>query len=491
MLFCPPVRRSSCHSLDLSWIRAFAALAVIAGVCACSQRTEERGAPRIREDVLAAAPARPPIVLIVADALRADRLGSYGSKGGHTPTLDAIARTGVRVERAIAPAPWSQPSIASLFTGLYPGAHGVTRYEAAFAGAIAGEPPHRVLEARFDTLAERLGRAGYTTAGFTASPFLAAAFGFDEGFDHYESPEPGESWSGEELTGAALEWLDARDDADPVFLYLHYMDAHGPYEASPERLDPLLDAVEALKDPRPLSAEEREHLGYLERLPRRAVDPARHAHLAGTLAYWRARYDGAVRELDAHLADLVAALEARGLWREALVIVTADHGEALLDGGLWDHGRSVQHVEVNVPLLWRWPGVLPSGGSAAETASLVDVLPTLLELLDLPPAPEAQGRSLARALVGQPSGDAAPVFAEAVRSGPQQRAVYRGDYKLVRSEGASGWSDRLYALEDGHPEREDLAARRPELHRALAAALDEHLRANAARASADGNGAGR
>lgn len=494
------MRFPSRHFPVLSWIRAPIACAVAASMWACSDApappgqdgadgAAPRGAPTLEAG---RADARPPVVLVVVDALRADRLDAGGEEA-LAPTLDAIAREGVVVERALAPAPWSQPSIASLFTGLYPGVHGVTRYETAFEAAVEGHPATRVFPDRFRTLAEVLRDAGYETAAFVANPFVAASFGFDQGFDHYASPPPGESWRGDQLADAATAWLDGRDTSRPPFLYLHFMDVHGPWDAAPSRLEPLIDAVDALDAPRRLSVAERERLGYLGRLPRDAVDPARHARLSDTLEYWRARYDGAVRELDAHLGALVAALRKRGLWDASLVIVTADHGEALLDGGRWGHGGSVQDAELRVPLVWRWPQALPAGASLEATAGLVDVLPTVADLLGLDPPDGIQGRSLASALRAG-SGDhltPVPLFAEAVRSGPAQEAVYRGRYKLVRvqhDDDGAGPVDHLFDLDGGDaPEHRDVGAQRPEVRRALAAALDAHLRADAVRAEAPMN----
>lgn len=439
---------------------------VLALACAAPERAREVGPP--------------PVVLIVADTLRADRLGSYGSTEGHTPGLDAIASQGVTIDPVIAPAPWTQPSIASLFSGTYPGVHGVTRYRSAVAGAMRGEPQVPVLGGSFDTLAEALRRGGYETAAFVANPFVARDFGFGQGFDHFTSPSAHERWPGAELNRAALAWLDARDGTRPPFLYLHYMDAHGPWEAAPERLDPLLDAVAALPEPTVLTLEQRERLDYLWRLPRGARDPARHARLSRTLEYWQARYDAAVRELDAQVAALVAALEERGLWQHALVVFTADHGEALLDRGLWDHGFSVQGAELHVPLLWRWPGELPAGLRVAGAAGLVDVLPTLLDLLSLPPIPDAQGRSLADALRGGPLPETA-VFAQAVKSGPEQQAVYRGGYKLEQVLGREAVEDRLYTIAEDPLETEDVGSRHAQTLDALRAALDDFRRDNAAR----------
>jgi arylsulfatase A-like enzyme len=427
---------------------------------------------------------RPDIVLVLVDTLRADHLGAYGSGDKNSPTLDALAAEGVVFERVIAPAPWTQPAVASLFAAVYPGAHRVLSYELAVDGAVFDRPRVAVFDERFTTLAEALSDGGYATAAFVANPFVAPDFGFDQGFDHFEAPASSRRWSGAMLHEKALSWLGERDPERPFFLYLHYMDVHGPYEAPPEVLDPLLEQVERLVDKRALTPEEHAALDYLGRPPRAPTSRAHHDALRGFLEYWRARYAAGVRVMDGHLAALRRDLQALGIWDDTYLIVTADHGEALLDQGRWDHGFSVQDVELHVPLVLRWPGVLAAGRRVAETVRLIDLMPTLLDQLGLPAVADTQGVSLAAHLAGTRAQPLPPAFGEAVKHGPEQQALYADDFKLVRVAGSDDEEpvEWLRDLTADPAETRDAGAAHPERRAALSAALDRQLAENTARA---------
>lgn len=427
-------------------------------------------------------PRRPDVVMVLADTVRADRLGAYGHPGGLTPTLDAVAREGVLFERVVAQAPWTQPSVASLFSAVYPGVHQVLDYDVAFSGALAGQAVRPVLDARFTTLAEALRSGGYATAAFVANPFVKGEFGFAQGFDHFDASFATIDAPGSAVNEALFAWLDRRDDRRPLFLYLHYMDAHGPYDADPELLEPLLEAVEAAPDKRELTPQELERLHYLRRPPSQPGDPERHRRLEHYREYWVARYEAGVRQLDRRLAALRTGLEQRGLWQRAYLVVTSDHGEALLEHGLWDHGFSVADPELHVPLLLRWPGVLPAGLRVPSPVRLIDLGPTLLEQLGLPALAGAQGLSFAARLRGEPAADAPAALAEAVKAGPEQKALYRGRYKLVQVGEGSGVRQRLFDLAADPDERVDAGPAAPEELAGLRRALGRQLAENRERA---------
>ena len=178
----------------------------------------------------APAPEKPNIVLIVVDTLRADHLGSYGYERDTSPVIDAFARENVRFDYAVATAPWTAPSIASIFTGLYPTAHGVTRF--TFKDDWQpGRATASVLSDDLDTLAEGLKRRGYQTVGVTANAWVADYLGFAQGFDSFRTLD---HQPAHRVNAEAFTFLDAHGREDPpFFLYLHYMDPHEPY-ASPE-----------------------------------------------------------------------------------------------------------------------------------------------------------------------------------------------------------------------------------------------------------------
>lgn len=421
--------------------------------------------------------SRPNIVFVVIDALRADRLGVYGGPTENSPAIDAIAREGATVERAIAQAPWTQPSVASLLSSVYPSVHGVDDFHWAMEATFGDEPKVAVLDEIFPTLPEVLRANGYRTAGFVANPFLDAAFGFARGFDHFDASFAAIAAPGIDVNTAARAWLDRRDRAAPAFLYLHYMDVHGPYDAPAEILEPLLDAVERAEPTERLSRSAERRLGYLHTFPAVMPRPDRHTKLSRYREYWIARYDAGVREMDGHLAALRAALEAAGVWRDALVIVTSDHGEALFEHGFWDHGHSLYDAELHVPLIVRWPGVIPAGRRVQATVQLIDVMPTILDQLRIPAPEGLQGRSIARDLTDGAASEPALAIAEALKGQPEARAIYAGGWKLIEEADARS---TMYDLVVDPRERRDVGG----AHGEEAARLRRILAAHAARAAA-------
>ncbi len=376
-------------------------------------------------------PPRPNIIFVLIDTLRADYLGVYGNPRRSTPNIDAIAADGTVFDRAIAPAPWTQPSMASLFASVHPGVHRVLDYRQAFAGAEQDAAKVSVFDDRFETLAESLQAGGYATAAFVANPFVVADYGFDQGFDHFDSSFAKNTTPGRQVNQAAFAWLAMRDANQPFLLYLHYMDAHGPYNTGGDVLEPLLEEVERLPTKHRLTEEEVQRLNYLRKPPASRFDPARFQRLGWYREYWAARYEAGVRMADRFIGELRDGLVKMGLWEGSYVILTSDHGESLCGHGFWDHGLSTYHPELHVPLILRWPGQLPAGRRVRETVRLFDLMPTLLDQLRLPPPSIVQGRSLVPYLADPPLAEPRIAFAEGVKFGPEQKAVYVGLWKLM------------------------------------------------------------
>jgi len=297
--------------------------------------------------LLAAVTAAPPanLLLVTIDTLRADRLHAYGH-AIDTPATDALARTGVVVEDATVQVPQTRPSHASLLTGRQPYEH---RIRDNFS------PP---LDRSTPTMATLLQARGYDTAAFIASVVLTASSGLDRGFAFYDDPfsptsaavVEGEERRGDEVVSSALAWL-GKKRARPFFAWVHLYDPHAPY-APPE--------------------------------------PYRKQY-AGRL------YDGEVAYADAQVGRLLDFLERQGLRGRTLVAVTSDHGEGLGDHREDEHMMFLYDSTLRVPLLLSWPGVLPAGARVKGQFRSVDLLPTVLELLGLPPSP-GSGASRAAAL---------------------------------------------------------------------------------------------
>lgn len=413
----------------------FAALSLALPGCQ-QELTPEQIAQKPRVGRLPAGAAKPNIIFILVDTLRADRLGAYGHSGKLTPTLDAIANESIVFDRAFAPAPWTLPSVASMITSYFPRVHKCLSYREVEDMNQGKKAKVAVLQDRFQTLAEMMQTAGYDTAGFVANKFMIREFGFAQGFAHYDSSFADNTVSGDKVNHAATEWLKQRKSQQPLFMYLHYMDVHGPYNAAAKFMDPLMAEVEKIPADkrRTLKPHEVEKINpYLRNPPPDATDPARHERLKGYWEYWVARYEAGVREFDFYLGEMVQQLKTTGLWDNAYVIVTADHGEALCEHDYWDHGYTLMQSDLHVPLMLRWPGVLKPGTRISENVGLMDIMPTLAEQLGVPIEPLWQGESLLRVVSEIPLPRPRVLFADATKINPDlQQAAIREDWKLIR-----------------------------------------------------------
>jgi len=420
-------------------------------------------------------PARPNIVLVVLDTLRADSLGCYGSPHTVTPHLDRIAAGGLRFERAVAQAPWTVPSLASLLTGLYPSEHG--------QGAQRSSRRAR----RVRTLAARLAARGYQTAAFSEVGFPLLKRGFrtfempaGDGDERLAHPER----DGAELTfSRGLAWLRTRDPR-PFFLLLHTYEVHDYFMAKPYQRDLAQRTNPSYRAPFLQWAirDKREPVG--ERLIEDllAADAQDIAFVHGLYLAAVAAADRAVGRLDATLAEL-------GLASETVLVVVSDHGEGFAPQlRRVSHGGRLHDDLLRVPLLVRWPGRIPAGVVAVRIETL-DLLPTLLSLARAGNAPPVSGRGLLEAeggwrrLLGMERfvpvrGPERQAFAEESAlfvdetgrrrtSSVHQFALYSRGAKLIRR----GESVELYDLEADALEQRNLAVPHPQ----LAAAMGEQL----------------
>lgn len=398
-------------------------------------------APR-KPGVLAAGARKPNVVLVVIDTLRADRLGIHGYARRLTPNLDSLAAGGVAFERCIANAPWTLPSVASLFSSAYPPAHKAVYYLQMEAMDKDVAAKVSVFDESFVTIAETLKSAGYATAAVSANKFVRPEYGFGQGFDAFVHEFGGENHvNGASVNVPALEWLKTRPADKPFFLYVHYMDVHGPYDAEPRFMEPLLAQVEANPNKQPMPAIALQRMNaYLNKPPKHDSDASRHERLKQYHEYWVARYDAGVAQADHYVGELLAGLRAAGLWDDTYMIVTADHGEELFEHKFWDHGNSLYQTELRVPLILRWANVLPAGGRISINAELIDVLPTLSEQLGLPAPSGVQGQSLVDAIAGLPRTAPNEAFATGVKNAAplSQWALLQDDWKLLAGQHGGG-----------------------------------------------------
>jgi arylsulfatase A-like enzyme len=341
--------------------------------------------------------APPNVVLIVLDTLRADHLSCYGYEFATSPRIDAWAQSSVRFEQAVAPAPWTLPSHASLFSGLDPLRHGVNHNEA--------------MPASMTTLAEELRGQGYRTAAITGGAYLRPRYGFHQGFERFFY-EP-RARSENELathTEDALAWLQQHRDV-PFFFFFHTYEIHYPYRERQPWFDQLLppDAptrggeLEFVMQRHPLGSDQLQVKGdYLEL---RSPDGTATRELSeDALELLRARYDSGIAHTDDHVGRILELLREIDRERDTLVVLTSDHGEALGEQERAGHGYLADY-NLMVPLIISLPGQVragPADGRSVETqVSLVDLMPTILELTRSPaPAEPLDGSSLVPLLTG-------------------------------------------------------------------------------------------
>ncbi len=396
----------------------------------------------------------PNLILISIDTLRPDHLGAYGYARNTSPVLDRLAREGVLFRNAYSTSSWTLPAHVSLFTGLLPHRHGAVR--------PGGTLP---IGADSDTLASRLWAAGYETAGFTGGGYVSARLGFSAGFTLYTDPGVLPYWQPpfSEIVGQAQRWLQ-RPGSGPFFLFLHTYEVHLPYQPAPQFADlfvkpdgPFADGVtgvEILSREDPLSTDELQQL--------------------------IAHYDGGIRSMDTALGTLLVLLEERGWAANTCIVLTSDHGEEFGEHGDFFHHRAKLYEElVRVPLILHCPALLPAGTVIDTPVSLVDIMPTLLDLAGLPAAPGIDGRSLlpliaggewpARSLVSECDGHIAEETGTA-------RAMRLGDRKFITSTVPTHVTEELFDLARDPGEQQnlvsdastELAAMRTALQSALA-----------------------
>jgi len=418
----------------------------------------------------AANPARPNIILIVVDALRADRLTADRNGVPVMPKLRQYAAGSLWFQHAYSQESWTLPSVSTMFTSLYPETHGV-RYQPLECPGKAADPALRGLPADFKTLAMYLKELGYHTVGIQTNPHLQDVSGFARGFDTYTFAY------GAFADRITRETLAAASRApQPLFLYVHYFDPHDPYFVHPpfDTIFGPLPAVEPwekalIEDYIPYHREARQWMaGTLKERLRQPLKAAGRAYLAHA-------YDVECAYTDAHLDRLLMTLRAMGkLNRDSVVIVTADHGEEIWEHGFVGHGRTVYQESIHVPLLMRLPGRAPE--RIEWPVESIDLLPTIMAILGVPADPAWQGRNLLPVL--NSGGYAEDRVIHATARGDMPRfashcdAVLQGKWKLVVDDSVN--KTELFDLSDDPGEQRNLAGDNPAILERLGALLDAH-----------------
>jgi choline-sulfatase len=280
------------------------------------------------------------IFLIVIDSLRFDHLGCYGYHRETSPAIDKIAGEGITFDRAISQSSWTKPSVASLLTSTYPEIHGVKSIKDRLS-------THETF------LPTILKKFGYVTGCIQTNPFLSSESGFNQDFDFYLElfdKVPGMYKPRiNEAINAVCDWLD-QFTHNRFFLYLHVLDTHNPY-TPPKEFNRFGDTEQDL-------------------------------------------FDGEVRFVDYYIGLIRCYLALKGLQEKTLFIITSDHGEEFGEHGHRYHAKHLYEEVLRVPLIFSSPALIPSGLSIPTQVRSIDILPTILELLGIPPLAKHQGESL-------------------------------------------------------------------------------------------------
>jgi arylsulfatase A-like enzyme len=400
------------------------------------------------------------LVLIGLDTFRADHLGCYGNREVRTPELDALARESVLFENCYANATWTLPSYATLLTGLMPHEHSL----------IGGE--YQTLARDHLTLAQLLRSAGWFTRAIVAVDWLTRAFNLERGFvkheAHVDSPVSGRL----RIYQRRVVDFVSHPRARPYFLFAHYFDTHDPYDPpapwarmyyAGDPRDPANTSLAVIHGPR----NRVEH-----------TVEQRYRWLDGITDL---QYAAGVTFLDHHIGEVIAAMRASGELDRAIVVVTADHGEHLTEHDIYFTHRYPYEENLHVPLLIRLPGAEHGGRRVSELVALLDVLPTLLELLQVQAPYPLEGRSLVPLLRGSAlpaaKGTLAGLhFAEYGADVPgYTKAVWNARWRLIRFvEPDSTWVE-LYDRQVDRAETRNLAGEHSDVVAELQAALDRRF----------------
>ena len=395
---------------------------------------------------------KPNIILIISDALRSDHLGCYGYSRNTSPNIDRIAREGIIFNRAYAQSNWTLPSTGTLFTSLYPISHNILSKK-------------KSVPKESKTLIENLKVAGYRTAGFSKSPFFWGNFGFRRGFDHFYLGQSNficKSWpsvisnilkrlfmpTDENLTRQALSWIKS-NKSHKFFVYFHYMATHVPY-----RIPKAYEKIYVKED-----------------IPDRIYSPFHSVEI--TPAQKRNlidRYDGTIRFIDDQIGKLVDLLQSLDLKEDTLLIIAADHGEAFGEHGDWEHGHTLYQETIKIPLIIWYPKIRYNQIVSNELAGLIDIKPTILNIVGIKQSEIYQGKDLISQITKEDSlyqqkGSREEIFSEGRRG--LRCIITSTNWKLISKKTKRKIELELYNLEQDPQEKHNVVNLYPEIAKNL------------------------
>lgn len=442
-------------------------------------------------------PPPPDVILISIDTLRADHLGCYGYEKDTSPHLDALAEEGVVFENFFAPCSLTKPSHVSMLTSLYPLTHSILTNHEAYSFSENIVP-----------IAQILRESGFKTAGFSGGGSVSEIDGFARGFD---------MWSEVPFIASHLphvyKWLKA-NRKEPFFLFFHFYDVHAPYvfrdkfknmyrdldyySALLSRTKKILAAEKlSLQYFKTLTLQEKFSLlvsrliQKFKRQPEEGVAEAARKEILSSLHKWRTipeyskhiqllvdSYDAGIKYTDHNLGEFFSFLKSSGLWKNTLLIVTSDHGEEFMEHNLLTHGGNLYDTLIHIPLIIKMPGSSELIAKRIDGLSdIVDIMPTVLDILNINFKEQMQGQSLLPIMQGRQKNIKNKIYASLDTAKSQELRLVRTErWKYITHGPNFSEKDELYDLNEDRAERRNLITRAHNNVPHLKSYLTGHLR---------------
>jgi len=407
------------------------------------------------------------VVLILLDTVRADRLGCYGNSEGLTPNIDRFAEDSVRFEYAYSHAPWTLPSVASLYTSRHPMKHGAGGDINSFT----------ILPDSAQTLAEILRDAGAKTAAVVNVSFLTKTFGLHQGFGTMNvGREVGNEVcrTADQTTDAALTWL-SQNGKKRFFLVVHYFDPHLIYDPPKEYRMRFADAVD--RDTEGTLFGSRQQMLAFRSGKLKLDEPL--------VRRLEKLHNAEIAFVDAQIGRLLSTLAEMKISDETVIVITSDHGEEFWDHGGFEHGHTLYHELLHVPLILHIPSGVDTRSIElkGKTVSLpfrhIDVAPTLCQLVGLETPDDFDGMAID--ITSPDTEPTRPVLAQGNMWGPAGVSYQYDGHKVIQE--ASPGSTLLFDITDDPMETRDISQASPELTEKMVSLmnrlLDEQRHANA------------
>jgi len=454
----------------LKRVLVMAALSLSLILCNCRREDVDPGVRNVPEADFSQLPLKYKdcnVVFVSFDALQAAHVGCLGYSRNITPTLDSVAREGVSFTNAYSVASWTVPASMSWFTGVYPSEHRMTNKFAVYAPPVRKPANLKELSPDLETLADVLKENGYVTGGFTGNAGVSGGFGYEQGFDVYLH-EKGKFGSLDQSIPWALEWLRLHKDRK-FFLFLHGYDIHGQNTPAAGFDYRFVDR----KYDRKYTGSAQEQ----ETLREEGLDKGQLFLREQDIRFWRAIYDEKIIRADGKFKRFLAEFDGLGLTGQTLFVLTSDHGTEFCEHGRFDHGFTLYNEQIHVPLFLKLPGQI-GHKVITDRVSSIDVMPTILDLLDLQVPDKVKKQLHGTSLVAALKGESArrDVFSETdYRQYTYKRSIITPDgWKLIST--LENRSRELFNLESDSGETNNLVEAEPQRANELERRLFAHFK---------------